>query len=77
MSIDNNRFNSEDIYINYAHERVMFRYEHQSKKFFRRFYGRVEETEVAFDNNLLNEAIRFGTEISQKAYREESNKLIP
>ncbi len=70
MIIDNNRFTSEDIYIDYNNEEVMFRSEHQSKKYFRKFYGETKETEVAFDNNLLNEAIRFGLEITRKEYFE-------
>jgi len=47
----------------------MFRWDATAEKFFRRFIGKAEETEVPHDNKLLNDALRFGDRIDQSAYR--------
>ena len=68
MAIANERFRDGDVYIDYAFEDVMFRYEHASKRFFRKFYGDAQEQAVPFDNALLNEAIRGGVEVDAQRY---------
>jgi hypothetical protein len=68
MSVGNERFRQGDVFIDYAFEDVMFRYDAGSRRFFRRFYGEAKEDEVPHDNRLLNDAIRFGTETEASSY---------
>ncbi|WP_434777396.1 hypothetical protein [Neisseria sp. Ec49-e6-T10] len=63
------RFNEEDIYIDYPFEEVMFRWDHSIKKVFHKFYGKDEiEQPIEQSNKLLNEALLFGDEISEEQY---------
>jgi hypothetical protein len=62
------RFRAGDVYIEYSFEDVLFRYEYATRRFFRRFVGESTESEVAFDNRLLNDAIRFGDEVGSARY---------
>nr|EUJ16448.1 hypothetical protein RSP673_00085 [Ralstonia solanacearum P673] len=62
------RFSREDIYIDYPFEEVMFRWDHVEKKAYRKFYGERESGPVPHDNNLYNEALRSGDEITREAY---------
>ena len=62
------RFSQGDLFIDYPSESVMFRWELAGRRYYRRFYGEPAETEVRSDNNLLNEAIRFGVEIDGATY---------
>lgn len=64
------QFRDRDVYLDYDFEDVMFRFEHSTRHFFRKFYGESEEKEVPFDNRLLNDAILGGTEIDAKTYQE-------
>jgi hypothetical protein len=70
MGIPNEEFRKRDIYIDYDYEFVMFRYEHSTRRFFRKFYGKSEEKEVPYDNRLLNDAILGGDEIDERTYQE-------
>lgn len=74
MGIPTQRFQEGDVYIDYDLEDVMFRFEHRSRRFFRRFYGQAEEKQVPFDSELLNDAIERGDEIDQAVYREGKPK---
>lgn len=69
MGISKADFRDRDIFIDYPIEGVQFRFDHQSKRFFGKFYGKFEEAEVPHDNDLLNEAMRFGDEIDAASYR--------
>ncbi|WP_179404299.1 hypothetical protein [Burkholderia guangdongensis] len=62
------RFNSEDVYVDYPFEEVMFRWNHLDKKTYRKFYGEDEAGPIPHDNRLYNDALRFGDEITREAY---------
>lgn len=63
------RFRESDIFIDYPFEEVMFRWECNLEKIYRKFYGSDEEIEsIPHDNNLYNEALRFGDEITYDKY---------
>jgi hypothetical protein len=68
MGIPSNQFLERDIFMDYAFESVLFRYEISTRRFFRKFYGEFDEKEVLFDNRLLNDARRFGEETDAKTY---------
>lgn len=68
MPVGSERFRAGDVYLEYSFEDVRFRYELATRRFFRRFGDEADETEVAFDNRLLNDAIRFGEEIGAQRY---------
>lgn len=63
-------FSQRDIYIDYDFEQVMFRWDHISKKQYRKFYGQDEEMEVPHDNRLYNDALISGDEITEAEYRK-------
>jgi len=69
MGISSTIFQIRDVYIEYDFENVMFRYDHEKKKFFRKFYGEGYEDEINYNNHLLNDAIRFGEEIDERKYK--------
>jgi hypothetical protein len=63
-------FAHRDVYINYSFEEVMYRWDHQSQKLFVKFYGEKENPRtVAYDNELFNDALLSGEEISLEEYR--------
>ncbi len=68
MGIPNERFTVGDVWIDYDHETVMFRFDFKSRRFFRKFYGESREDEVPHNNELLSSAIRFGDEIDANTY---------
>ena len=68
MAIPLEYFRYRDVFIDYPFEDVLFRYEHGSRRFFRKFYGESNEKEVPHDNRLLNEAISSGDEIDATNY---------
>jgi hypothetical protein len=68
MSVSNERFRQGDVFIDDDFEDVMFRYDAPSRRFFRKFYGESQESEVPHDNRLLNDAIRFGMEMDAASY---------
>ena len=62
-------FSEGDVYIDYPYEDVMFRWEHATKKIYRKFYGKEESSDpVPEDNRLLNEAISAGEKITREEY---------
>jgi len=69
MPVPSSELRRGDAYVRYDYEDVMFRWDATAEKFFRRFIGKAEETEVPHDNKLLNDALRFGDRIDQSAYR--------
>ncbi|MDC6283566.1 hypothetical protein [Ralstonia pseudosolanacearum] len=62
------RFMRGDTYIDYPFEEVMFRWCHVEKKAYRKFYCERESGPIPHDNNLYNEALRSGDEITREAY---------
>lgn len=69
MGIPNEQFRIRDIFIDYEYEEVMFRFELSTRRFFKKFYGESKETEVPYNNRMLNDAIRFGDEVDSRAYQ--------
>ena len=63
------RFDSENIYIDYPFEQVIFRWDHKAKSVHRKFYGEMESlAPLAPDNRLFNDTLLFGDEILQHQY---------
>jgi hypothetical protein len=61
------QFIKGDVYIDYPPEDVKFRFEHATRRVFRRFYGEAER-EMAPDSNLYHEAISAGKQITRDEY---------
>jgi hypothetical protein len=58
-----------DVYLDYAFEDVMFRWDQQRRLIFVKFDGESENnTPVPHDNRLFNDALRFGIEICKDEY---------
>lgn len=68
MGVPPERFRDGDVFVDYPFEDVMFRYDHRTRRFFRKFYGESEEHEVSHSNRLLNDAQRFGDETDAEHY---------
>lgn len=63
-------FSDGDVYIDYPFEEVMYRWDHQQKKIYVRFYGKVENPKpVPHDNRLFNDALLSGDQITREQYR--------
>ncbi len=60
-------FRQGDVYLDYPFEDVKFRYENQTGKVFRRFYGQAEE-DVSHSSNLFHEAMSGGKQITREEY---------
>ena len=59
----------QDVYIDYPFEDVMFRWEYQTHKVFRKFYGQGE-VEIDHTSNLFHEAISTGEPITAEQYAQ-------
>lgn len=64
----NAQFRTRDIYLLYAFEDVMFRWDHVARTVHMRFIGDRHETRVPNDQRLWNDAICFGHEIDAATY---------
>ena len=65
-------FSKRDIYIDYAFEEVMFRWDHIKREIYIKFYNKDESTKpIPHDNRLFNDALRFGDEISKEDYENK------
>jgi len=63
------KFAKQDVYIEYAYENVMFRWDHVKSEIFVKFYNKPEHNEVVpHNNNLFNEALLYGEEITREQY---------
>jgi len=63
------KFAKQDVYVDYAFEDVMFRWDHKRSEIFVKFYGEPENKElVPHDNRLFNDALLYGEEITQEQY---------
>jgi hypothetical protein len=60
-------FRKGDVYLDYPFEEAKFRWDKQTRKLYRRFYGKPEE-EIPASSALFNEAIAAGTEITREEY---------
>jgi len=56
-----------DVYIDYPFEDAMFRYEYQTGRVFRKFYGEAE-VEAGYTSNLFREAMSAGQQITAEQY---------
>jgi hypothetical protein len=62
-------FLENDVFIDYSFEEVMYRWDHNSKKIYVKFYGNAETSKpVPHDNRLFNDAILYGEQISLEQY---------
>lgn len=69
MGINFDDFVTRDIYIDYDFEEVTYRWDHQAKAVYLKFYGKPEKTDpVPQDNRLYVDALRFGREITKEEY---------
>jgi hypothetical protein len=67
MPVQLEAFKQGDVFIDYAFEDAKFRYDKQSGKVFRRFYGQ-SEVEIRPDTDLYNQAILAGRQITRDEY---------
>ena len=58
---------SRDVYLDYPFEDVMFRWEHDTGRVFRKFYGQAE-VEIDRTSNLFHDAISAGRQVSAEDY---------
>ena len=56
-----------DVYIDFPYEKAKFRFEKDTRKVYRRFYGESED-EIPHSSNLYNEAICAGDQITREDY---------
>lgn len=56
-----------NVYLDYPFEDVKFRWEKQTQKVYRRFYGEAEE-EISHTSNLYHDAISAGKKITRDEY---------
>ncbi|MGQ7273732.1 hypothetical protein [Marinobacter sp. V034] len=62
-------FRIRDVFVDYPFEDVMFRWSHNKKIIFRKFYGEMEAVEpISHKNRLYNDALLYGEEISKEEY---------
>lgn len=59
-----------DIYVDNDFEEVMFRWDHKSQKYFRKFYGSDDETTVPSGNSLRFASFSYGDEITREDYEQ-------
>jgi len=72
------KFAEHDVYIDFPFEEVMYRWDHLTRKAYVKFYGSSESPDpVPHDNQLFNEALRSGTEISRDEYLAASRPVEP
>lgn len=68
-------FAKRDVFVDYPFEEIMYRWDHKTKKTYRKFYGEAEDPDpVPHDNGLYNEALLSGDEIPDVAYRQGKPK---
>jgi hypothetical protein len=68
MGIPSAEFRAGDLYLEYGFEEVLFRYEKETARFFRKFYNESHEHEVPHDSDLLSEAICSGVLTTAERY---------
>lgn len=74
--ISPDRFNKEDIYLDYDFEEVMFRYDYKTKNIYRKFYEQEEHTDIIpSGNRLFSDALLYGEEITKEQYLKGRKKI--
>jgi len=68
MGIPQAAFRAGDLYIEYWFEDVLYRYEKESRRYFRRFYDQSHEIEVPYDSKLLCDATCRGVLTTAERY---------
>jgi hypothetical protein len=58
-----------DVFVDYDYEEMLVRYDHATRRFFCKMYGKSQEVEVPHDSRLLNDALRFGDETDAPTYQ--------
>lgn len=61
-------FADHDVFIEYDFEDVMFRWDSEEKKIYRKFKDEDVEHEVSHDSKLFNDATLFGDKITKETY---------
>ena len=69
MGIAKESLRDRDVFFDYDFEEALFRFDHRAKTFFCKLYGQPSEVEIPHDDRLVNEALRFGEEVSEALYR--------
>ena len=68
MGIPNSAFRTGDLYIEYWFEDVLYRYEKETGRYFRKFYKHSQEIEVPHDSKLLCDSICRGVLTTAERY---------
>lgn len=70
MAIKTGKYlDTKNVYIDYPFKEVMFRCMGKDGVTYRKFYGKVESSElIPHDNRLFNDALLAGDEITQEEY---------
>ena len=70
MAIDKGElFAQQDVYIDYPFEEVMYRWDHEAKRIYVKFYGKAESSSpISYDNRLFNDALLSGRQVSREIY---------
>lgn len=63
-------FKEGDVYLDYAFERMKFRYEKATQKVFVHFYG-MKEVEIDHSDEHFNEAVSSGKVITKEQYHSD------
>jgi hypothetical protein len=70
VGIQMSAFEAGDVYIDFAYEEAMFRYDGKTGKVFRKFYGDVVEDEIDPTSKLYADACIAGTQTTALQYRQ-------
>lgn len=62
------RFAAQALYLDYDFEEVMFRWDPVTRSRYRKLYGAAEDGPIPHDDDLYNQALLFGDEISESSY---------
>ncbi len=57
-----------DVYIDYPYEDVKFRFEKETNRVYRRWYGESEEMEIPYHSDLYNQSHSGGWAITREEY---------
>ncbi|WP_077929465.1 hypothetical protein [Wohlfahrtiimonas populi] len=69
---DDPRWGTEDLYICYDFEEVMYRWSYIDRKQYQKFYNgpNNQEQEVPYNQRLFTDAIMYGEEITKEEYEQ-------
>lgn len=69
MPVPSSIFRTDDVYIDYPQEEVMFHYIGATGVIFRRFYGADGEDQVPHSSALFRESLRYGEVTTAAVYQ--------